>query len=68
MRTNPTLAIDLPLKVLVWEDDSGKVWLTYNSAEFFGQHVHGRHGLKLGPEPIHGPASFVDTFAREATR
>jgi len=36
MRTNPVLAIDVPLKALVWEDDSGKVWLTYNSAEFLG--------------------------------
>ncbi len=27
----PTLAIDLPLKALVWEDEAGKVWVTYNS-------------------------------------
>ena len=30
----PTLAIDLPLKALVWEDGSGKVWISYNTAEF----------------------------------
>ena len=30
MQAAPTLAIDLPLKVLVWEDSSGKTWLTYN--------------------------------------
>jgi uncharacterized protein (DUF302 family) len=30
----PTLAIDLPLKALVWEDEAGKVWLTYNSPEY----------------------------------
>ena len=28
---NPPLAIDLPLKALVWEDKDGKVWLSYNS-------------------------------------
>jgi uncharacterized protein (DUF302 family) len=30
----PTLAIDLPLKALVWEDERGKVWVTYNSPEY----------------------------------
>lgn len=29
----PTVAIDLPLKPLVWEDADGKVWTTHNSAE-----------------------------------
>jgi uncharacterized protein (DUF302 family) len=30
----PTLAIDLPLKALIWEDAEGRVWLSYNSPEF----------------------------------
>jgi uncharacterized protein (DUF302 family) len=33
----PTLAIDLPLKVLVWEDADGKVWLSYNRPEYLQQ-------------------------------
>ena len=37
----PSLAIDLPLKALVWEDDGGKVWLAYNSPEYLQQ----RHGV-----------------------
>lgn len=37
----PTLAIDLPLKALVWEDESGRVWLTYNSPEYLME----RHGV-----------------------
>src|SRR5271167_711288 len=37
----PTLAIDLPLKVLVSEDETGKVWVTYNSPEYLQQ----RHGV-----------------------
>jgi uncharacterized protein (DUF302 family) len=41
MLAAPTLAIDLPLKVLVAEDDRGKVWLTYNSPEFLKE----RHGV-----------------------
>ena len=31
MIASPTLAIDLPLKALVWEDSEGKVWLSYNA-------------------------------------
>ena len=30
----PTVAIDLPLKALAWEDAGGKVWLTYNTGEY----------------------------------
>jgi uncharacterized protein (DUF302 family) len=37
----PSLAIDLPMKALVAEDDSGKVWLTYNSPEY----LKDRHGV-----------------------
>jgi uncharacterized protein (DUF302 family) len=37
----PTLAIDLPLKALIWEDNAGKVWLSYNSAEYLKQ----RHSI-----------------------
>lgn len=33
----PSLAIDLPMKVLVAEDEKGKVWLTYNSPEYLQQ-------------------------------
>ena len=37
----PTLAIDLPLKALVAEDENGKVWVTYNSPQYLQQ----RHGV-----------------------
>ena len=37
----PSIAIDLPLKILVSEDDRRKVWISYNSAEYLSQ----RHGL-----------------------
>lgn len=37
----PSLAIDLPLKALAWEDGQGKVWLSYNSPEYLQQ----RHGF-----------------------
>jgi len=33
----PSLAIDLPMKALVAEDENGNVWLTYNSPEYLKQ-------------------------------
>lgn len=33
----PSLAIDLPLKALIWEDGGGKVWVSYNSPEYLQQ-------------------------------
>ncbi|HEX4426743.1 MAG TPA: DUF302 domain-containing protein, partial [Terriglobales bacterium] len=31
MLAAPSIAIDLPLKILIWEDGQGKVWVSYNS-------------------------------------
>jgi uncharacterized protein (DUF302 family) len=36
MLASPTSAIDLPLKILVWQDEAGKVHLTYNSPAYLG--------------------------------
>ena len=42
MLAAPSSAIDLPLKILVWEDDQGKVWITYNSPSYLQE----RHNLR----------------------
>ena len=54
MLASPTLAIDLPLKALVWEDAEGKVWITHNSAEYLQR----RHGF---------PREFLQNLAGAAT-
>jgi uncharacterized protein (DUF302 family) len=41
MNASPSIAIDLPLKALAWQDADGKVWLGYNSPDFLKQ----RHNL-----------------------
>ena len=41
MVASPSLAIDLPLKALVWQDQTGKVWVGYNAPEFLQE----RHGV-----------------------
>ena len=42
MIESPTLALDLPLKALIWEDAEGVVWVTYNSSAY----LRSRHNLK----------------------
>lgn len=44
MLAAPSLAIDLPLKILVSEDTGGSVWMAYNTAEYLAD----RHGLPRG--------------------
>ena len=45
MLQHPSIAMDLPLKALVWESADGKVWLSYNSPEFLQR----RHGMDTPP-------------------
>ncbi len=60
MQATPTVAIDLPLKALVWEDGDGKVWLTYNDPAYL-QH---RHGF---PEQLVANLSAVNGLLAKAT-
>ena len=43
MARRPTLAIDLPAKLLVWQDEAERVWITYNTARHFLGAVFARH-------------------------
>jgi uncharacterized protein (DUF302 family) len=55
----PSIAIDLPLKILVWEDEQGKVWVSYNSPEYLAE----RHGL---PQHLVQNIAFIETLAANA--
>lgn len=53
----PSAAIDLPLKALAWEDEGGKVWLSYNDPAFLAR----RHGVSDElMKPIAGAAALMD--------
>jgi uncharacterized protein (DUF302 family) len=41
MLAAPSVALDLPLKILVWQDGRGKVWVSYNTPEYLRE----RHGF-----------------------
>jgi uncharacterized protein (DUF302 family) len=40
MLAAPSAAIDLPLKILIWEDGDGKTWISYNNPEYLKQRHH----------------------------
>jgi len=62
----PTVAIDLPLKALVWEDSTGKVFLSYNSAEFVLGPVYARHGIQVPNGASEQLENTLASIAKEA--
>ena len=40
MIASPLIALDLPLKVLVWKDDKGGVWVSYNSVSYLANRYY----------------------------
>ena len=67
MVKTPLLAIDVPPKALVWEDDQGKVWLSYNSADYLYKTIYPRHGLE-GPPSTEPFAKALDEMSDYATK
>jgi uncharacterized protein (DUF302 family) len=58
----PTVAIDLPLKALAWEDAGGKVWLGYNAPSYLKE----RHGIDGKDEALKGLAGALDAMTDKA--
>jgi uncharacterized protein (DUF302 family) len=61
MVASPTIAIDLPLKALAWQDSEDKVWLSYNSPEYLKQ----RHDL---PDNLLQNIAGIGPICAEAVR
>ena len=59
MLASPSIAIDLPLKIVVAEDEAGKVWISYNAPVYLA----GRHRL---PKELVPNVSVVEAFAAAA--
>src|SRR5215472_16647204 len=59
MLAAPSSAIDLPLKILIWEDAWGKVWVSYNSPAYLQE----RHNL---PQQLLPNIGAVETLAGKA--
>jgi uncharacterized protein (DUF302 family) len=48
MQSVQTIGIDLPLRALVWQDESGKTWLSYNDPAWISK----RHALGREADPV----------------
>ncbi|TQV89246.1 DUF302 domain-containing protein [Aliikangiella coralliicola] len=63
MQCQQKVAIDLPQKALIWRNDSGQVWLSYNNPEYLIE----RHQIKGCEEVIKKITGALDKFAKTAT-
>ena len=56
MLAAPSIALDLPLKILIWQDEQEKVWVSYNTPEYLAE----RHGL---PPHLLQNIALIETLA-----
>lgn len=68
MTKSATLAIDLPMKALVWQDDQDKVWLTYNSSEYGAKQIYSRHGLTVADDAAKALEKFLADVSDQSTQ
>ena len=62
MQEAQTTGIDLPLKLLVFEDESGKTWIAYNQPEW----IAARHGVTGAAGPVAAMSALLATLASKA--
>jgi uncharacterized protein (DUF302 family) len=62
MQSVQTVGIDLPLKILVWQDAANNTWLSYNEPSWIAQ----RHGVGGAEATIDKMADLLRAIAREA--
>jgi uncharacterized protein (DUF302 family) len=64
MQTSQTIGIDLPLKALVWQDASGKTWLSYNEPSWLAK----RHSVTDIEEKLAAMRLSISISATQATK
>jgi len=62
MQSVQTVGIDLPLKILVWQDAANNTWLSYNEPSWIAQ----RHGIADAESTTDKMADLLRAIAREA--
>jgi uncharacterized protein (DUF302 family) len=63
MQARQSIGLDLPLKVLVWEDEAGRAWLTYNEPAYLAQ----RHEVRDREEAVKALSTGLKAIVRAAT-
>jgi uncharacterized protein (DUF302 family) len=64
MQCSRSVAIDLPQKALIWEDDQGQVWLTYNDPTYLAT----RHAITGCEAVLEKVGGALQNFAAAATK
>ncbi|WP_417515358.1 DUF302 domain-containing protein [Marinobacter sp.] len=64
MQCAQSVAVDLPQKALIWEDESGQVWLGYNDPEY----LKARHAIEGCDAVLEKVSGALSNFAGAATR
>lgn len=65
MQANQVAGIDLPLRALVHEDATGKVWLSYNNPDWITRRHH--EGSEVAPS-VEALTKALEVFAKAATQ
>ena len=63
MQCRQSVAIDLPQKALIWEDETGQVWFSYNDPKYLAT----RHEINACTEVINKIETALGNFAKAAT-
>lgn len=63
MQCSQTVAIDLPQKALIWEDNEGTVWFSYNDPAYLAE----RHAITGCDEVLAKVTGALGAFAAKAT-
>ncbi len=64
MQANQQIGLDLPMKVLVWEDADGQVWIAYVDPEELAE----RHGIPEDHEVVQKLKKALDAFTGAAAK
>jgi uncharacterized protein (DUF302 family) len=62
MQSAQTVGIDLPLKILVWEDTAGKTWISYNEPSWIAQ----RHSVANAQPVVSKMAAALSAMSKAA--
>jgi uncharacterized protein (DUF302 family) len=63
MLCSHSVAIDLPQKALIWQDEAGQVWFSYNDPQYLAL----RHNIQGCDEVLKKVAGALGNFAKKAS-
>lgn len=63
IKSQQTMGLDLPQKMLVWEDEQGVTHITYNDPMFLAQ----RHGVKMNEAQLQKMAEALSSLVKKAS-